>query len=42
MEGDKEKPLREKKSIREDKTWYWVEQLAMNEDCGWHMLLLGA
>jgi hypothetical protein len=31
MEGDKEKPLREKKSVREDKTWYSVEQLAMNE-----------
>ena len=42
MERDKEKPLREKKSVREDKTWYRVEQLVMNEYCGWHMLFLGA
>jgi len=32
MEGDKEKCLREKKSVREDKVLYRVEQLAMNEN----------
>jgi hypothetical protein len=32
MEGDEKKCLREKKSVREDKTWYRVKHLAMNEN----------